>query len=212
MQHNTSSRITVAARPFITRPPFLNDSKKPGPTCRPIKGQIIKEKNTYVKKGDIIISGNIYDNEIIKNTVPAEGTIYGETWYEINVTYPFVYTETKELQNKKQVYVIKILNKNIELLNKNKFKNKKIEEKIILKNPIIPIQFVKQIQTEQEKIEQILTTDQAIKKAEEKAINQIKNTLKEDEYIINHKILNTNIKENELELKIFFSVYLFFIL
>lgn len=169
------------------------------------KGQIIKEINNYVKKGDIIISGNIYDNENIKNQVPAQGEVYGETWYEINVTYPFVYKETKELNNKKEVYAIKIFNKTIELFNKNKFKNKKIEEKELLKNNIIPISLVKQHQTETEEIEQILTTDEAIKKAEEKAISKI--NLKENEYIINHKIINTNIKENELELKIFFSVY-----
>ena len=58
-------------------------------------GQIIKEINSYVKKGDIIISGNIMDNETIKNTIPAEGIVFGETWYEISVTYPFVYQETK---------------------------------------------------------------------------------------------------------------------
>ena len=169
------------------------------------KGQIIKEINEYVKKDDVIISGNIYDNENIKDQVPAIGEVYGETWYEINVTYPFIYKETKELDNKKQVYAIKIFNKTIELFNKNKFKNKKIEEKTLLKNNIIPISLVKQNQTETEEIEQILTVDEAIKKAEEKAISKI--NLKENEYIINHKIINTNIKENELELKIFFSVY-----
>ena len=169
-------------------------------------GQIIKEINSYVKKGDIIISGNIMDNDVVKNTVPAEGIVYGETWYEINVTYPFVYQETKELNNKKNIYVIKFLNKKIELT-KNKFKTKKIKEKEIIKNNILPISIVKQNQTEVEEIEQILTVDEASKKAEEKAVNQIKNNLKEDEYIINYKILNTNVKETELELNMFFSIY-----
>jgi len=170
-------------------------------------GQIIKEINSYVKKGDIIISGNIMDNDIIKDTVPAEGEVFGETWYEINITYPFVYQETKELNNKKDVYVIKFLNKNIEIFNKNKFKTKKIEEKNILSNKMLPISFVKQKQIETLEIEQILTTDEAIKKATEKAVEQIKSNLKENEFIINYKILNTNIKESELELNIFFSIY-----
>ena len=169
-------------------------------------GQIIKEINSYVKKGDIIISGNIMDNETIKNTVPAQGTVYGETWYEITVTYPFIYQETKELNNKRTVYVIKFLNKNIELT-KNKLKNKKIKETELIKNNLLPISIVKQNQTEIEEIEQILTIDEASKKAEEKAINQIKNNLKENEYIINYKALNTNVKETELELNMFFSIY-----
>lgn len=170
-------------------------------------GQILKEINNYVKKGDTIISGNIYDNEQIKNTVPAQGTVYGEVWYEVTVAYPFAYTEEKELQNKKDVYVLKILNKNIELFNFKPYKTKKIEEKTILKNNIIPIQLVKQKQTETELIDQILTVDEASIKALEKAQNQIKSNLKEQEHIINYKILNTNIKESELELNVFFSVY-----
>ena len=169
-------------------------------------GQIIKEINSYVKKGDIVISGNILDNEIIKDTIPAEGVVFGEVWYETKVTYPFAYKETKELNNQQEIYVIKILNKEIELT-KNKYKTKKIEEKNILSNNLLPIKLVKQKQIETEEIEEILTTDEAIQKAIEKAINQMKTTLKEKEYIINYKILNTNIKESELELNIFFSIY-----
>ncbi len=170
-------------------------------------GQIQKEINSYVKKGETIISGNIYDNETIKNTVPAEGIVFGETWYETKITYPFVYQETKETNNKKEVYVIKFLNKNIELFNKNKYKTKKIQEKTLLKNNLLPIQLVKQNQTETIEIEQILTIEEAIKKAEEKALDEIKKNLKEDEYIIDYKVLNTNIKQNELELNIFFTIY-----
>lgn len=170
-------------------------------------GQIQKEINSYVKKGETIISGNIYDNETIKNTVPAEGIVFGETWYETKITYPFVYQETKETNNKKEVYVIKFLNKNIELFNKNKYKTKKIQEKTLLKNNLLPIQLVKQNQTETIEIEQILTIEEAIKKAEEKALEEIKKNLKEDEYIIDYKVLNTNIKQNELELNIFFTIY-----
>ena len=169
-------------------------------------GQIIKEINSYIKKGEIIISGNILDNEVIKDTIPAEGVVFGEVWYETKVTYPFAYKETKELNNQQEIYVIKILNKEIELT-KNKYKTKKIEEKNILSNNLLPIKLVKQKQIETEEIEEILTTDEAIQKATEKAINQMKTTLKEKEYIINYKILNTNIKESELELNIFFSIY-----
>jgi len=172
-----------------------------------INGQIVKEINNYVKKGEIIISGNIYADEVLKNTTAAEGTVFGETWYEISVTYPFAYSETKETNNKKTVYTLKLFNKNIELFNFKPYKNKKIEEKILLKNNIIPIALVKQNQIEQEVIDQILTTDEALNKALEKAYEKINNNLKEREYIINYKILNTNIKESELELNIFFSVY-----
>lgn len=170
------------------------------------QGQIIKEINNYVKKGDIIISGNIYVDDTIKNTVPAQGKVYGETWYEINISYPFIYNEIKQTNNKKKIIALKLLNKTIELT-KNKYKNKKIEEKTIIKNNIIPISIVIQNQTEQDVIEQILTKEEALEKAQQLGIEKIKSNLKENEYIIDHKILNTKIKENELELNMFFSVY-----
>lgn len=170
-------------------------------------GQIIKEINNYVEKGDTVIDGNIYLNETLKKTVPAEGIVYGEVWYEVTVAYPYTYHETKETNNKKTVLTIKLFNKNIEIFNLKPYKTKKIEEEIIIKNNILPISLVKQKQTETKVIEDILTEEQTIEKAIEKGINQIKNNLKEEEYIMNYKILNTNIKENEIELKIFFSVY-----
>ena len=168
-------------------------------------GQITKEINNYVKKGDIIISGNIYVEETLKNTVQAEGKVFGEVWYETKITYPFVYNETRLTNEKKTIYAIKILNKIYEI--RKKFTNKEIEETTIIKNNIIPISLVKQKQTKKEVIEQILTTDEAIEKATKKSLEQMNKNLKEGEYIINYKILNTNIKENELELNIFFSIY-----
>lgn len=171
------------------------------------KGQIVKEVNNYVKKGDIIISGSIYKDEELKTQVSAQGQVYGETWYEINVTYPYVYNEVKLTNNKKTVYTLKILNKNIELFNFKPFKNKQINEKVIIKNNLIPLLLTKQIQQEQEYIEEILTEEEAITKALEKGKNTLQQQLKEDEYIINYKILNTKIRENELELNIFYSVY-----
>lgn len=169
-------------------------------------GQIIKAINNYVKKGDIIISGNIYVGEEIKNTIPAQGKIFGEVWYETNITYPFAYNEIKLTGNNRKIYAIKIFNKTIELSFKH-FEDKQIEEKEIIKNNILPISIVKQNQKEQIVIEQIFTTDEALEKAIEKSVEQMKNNLKEEEYIIDYKILNTNIKENELELNIFFSIY-----
>lgn len=171
-----------------------------------IQGQPMKEINNYVKKGDIIISGNIYAEQVIKNTITAEGKVFGEVWYETSVTYPFVYNETKLTNETKNIIVLKLLNKTIELTTRP-FKDKKIEETTIIKNNILPISIAKQEQTKQEVIEQILTTDEALTKAIEKAIEQMENNLKEDEYIINYKILNSNIKENELELNIFFAIY-----
>ncbi|MBE6149401.1 MAG: hypothetical protein E7170_01595 [Firmicutes bacterium] len=169
------------------------------------EGSVIKDINTYVNKGDVVISGNIYLNDLLKDTKSAKGIIYGEVWYKVLVEYPFIYKETKETGNYKDVYVLKILNKNIELT-KNPFNEKKYEEKVILKNNYIPISFAKQKQKEIINIEEFLNEEQAIEKAILVSKEKLNDTLSSDEYIIDYKVLNKNVLEDKIELEIFFSV------
>lgn len=56
-------------------------------------------------------------------------------------------------------------------------------------------------------VDQILTEEQAINKAIEKGIEQINMELEADEHIIKNKVLKVDIKENEVSVDIFFSIY-----
>ena len=122
----------------------------------------------------------------------------------MRVEYPFHYREIKETGKIKDIFVLKFLNKNIEI-SLNKFKNKKIEEKNIIKS--YPFSLVKQKQKEVVLIDEVYTIDEVINKALDKAVDKIKSKLKKDEYIINQKILLINTKNSKIELDIFFSVY-----
>lgn len=170
------------------------------------KGNIEVETNAYVKKGDTIINGSIMLNEKEMGKVKAEGKAYGEVWYVIKTEYPFIYTEEKETGKRKRIYAIKILNKIIELT-KNKYKTKKIEETPIIQNNILPIKLVKQNQRETKIKSQILTFDEALIKAKQHSIKKMTQKLKEDEYIIRSKYLKSKIKENVIEIEMFFSIY-----
>ena len=169
------------------------------------KGEVVKEINTYVNQGDIIISGNIHLNENIMQTVPAQGVIYGEVWYNVSVEYPYIYSEIKETGISKDVYVLKILSKNIEFT-LNKFKDKKINEETILFNTFLPISLVKQKQKELNTISLVLTTEEATILALIKAKEKMSDTLDENEYIINEQVLKLDIKEDKIVLNVFFSV------
>ena len=136
INNNTPLRHIVAKKDSIIRD--MNISS----------GQIIKEIDSYVKKGDVIVSGYINLNGNIKDTVSSNGKVYGETWYKVTINYPYKYKEIKETGSIKEIFVIKFLNKNIELFNFNKYKTKKINNKTILKNSLLPIKFVKQKQSE----------------------------------------------------------------
>lgn len=169
-------------------------------------GEVVKELNTYVNKGDIIISGNIYLNEEVKDTVKADGIVYGEVWYNVKVEYPYIYSEIKEKNNYQDVYVLKIFDKEFEFTF-NKFKDKKTEENIILQNNILPIYLVKQRQQELETISLLLTSEEAKDKAIEEAIKKMNEKLDGDEKIIDYKVLNFNVEEDKVILDVFFTVY-----
>ena len=169
-------------------------------------GEVVKELNTYVNKGDIIISGYIYLNEEVKDTVKADGIVYGEVWYNVKVEYPYIYSEIKEKNNYQNVYVLKIFDKEFEFTF-NKFKDKKIEENIILQNNILPIYLVKQRQQELETISLLLTSEEAKDKAIEEAIKKMNEKLDGDEKIIDYKVLNFNVEEDKVILDVFFTVY-----
>ncbi len=169
-------------------------------------GQIVKNINSYVKKGDIIVSGYVDLNGNIKDTVSANGTILGETWYKVTITYPYKYYESYETGNKKEIYAINLLNKSIELFNLKKYKTKNIEEKIILKNNLLPIKLVKQIQKETKVINQELNEDELIEKEVELSKEKIESKLKAGEYISDYKILNKIKNDDSITLNIFFSV------
>ena len=56
-------------------------------------GVVMVKPNTYVRAGDVLISGEIKYNEEIKNTVCAKGIVYGEVWYDVKMSLPKTYQE-----------------------------------------------------------------------------------------------------------------------
>ena len=170
------------------------------------KGSIVRNYDDYVKKGEVIVSGEVTLNEKVKGKVKAEGKVYGEVWYVITTEYPFAYFEKKETGMKKNIYTIKFLSNDIELTF-NKFRHKKVDENLIFKSNIIPIKFVKQRQKEVIIKNEILTFDQALIKAKELSIKKVKDNLNENEYIIRSKYLKSRINKSTIEVDMFFAIY-----
>lgn len=181
-----------------TEPPYCNVIANKDAIINTItvyQGISLIEKNQSVKKGDIIISGDLILNEEIKSQVCADGIIIGNTWYKINITYPKSITEVKETGKKK--YNLSINNR---LLLKNKYKNYKIKTKFKLFN----IKFIEIIETKEETINY---DDETVRKL---AINKAKDELikKKDGKIkiIEEKVLKDNDFNSKIELELFISV------
>lgn len=169
-------------------------------------GVIVKEVNDYVVKGDIIVSGDIIKDETIKAQVPAEGLVYAETWYKVNVTYPLDYEEIIYLSKVKNNLLINFFDKQL-LLGLDSKEALTIRKNKLIFDNIIPfdISLVKQRKVKRKV--QKLTEEEAIKKAELIAEKKISVKLDSDEYIISKKTLNYETKKSKIIIEIFFKVY-----
>lgn len=169
-------------------------------------GEIVRNKGDYVHEGDVVITGNIKLYDETKDIVSARGKIYGEVWYNVTVEYPLEYKEETLTNNKKNVFAIKIFNKTIELFNFDKYKDKKIEEEVILKHNLLPFKLVKQKQSELNVINETYTKEEAIEKAILAAKEKIESKLNDNEYIISTKQLHVEQNNSKIIVELFFTV------
>ncbi len=170
------------------------------------KGEIIRSTNDYVSTGDIIISGSLKLNEEQKETVPAEGKVYGEVWYKVTVSYPFAYQEIRKTGKKQTAYTFQFLNQNFQLFPFHYYKTKKVEKTVLLKHSFLPIVLAKEKQFETTEIDELNTEDEAILKAEALARNKMESQLSDKEEIISQKNLKVEVKDSRIVLEIFFTV------
>lgn len=170
------------------------------------KGEIIRDMDDFVQKGELIISGDLIFNNEVKGKVRAEGKVYAEIWYLTKVSYPFVIDKKEFTGREKEVLTVKFLNRKFEF-SFDKFKQKKIKEKEIFSHRFLPIKLVLEKQKEKRIVNQILTYDEALECAKKASERKIKNKLKKDEYIIKSTYLKSSVNNSTIEVEMFFSVY-----
>ena len=168
-------------------------------------GDIVKKVGDYVKKGDVIISGNINLNEETKAKTSAKGTVYGETWYQVKVEVPIHYYEETKTGKKQNWYYLKIGNKKINIFHKS-YKQSKNKQQVLLKNNIIPIELIKEHQQEIKINEKIYLEEEIEEVALKKAKEEIEKKLQEKEKIITIKKLNQLKKDSTIIVEFFISV------
>ncbi|MDD2469555.1 MAG: sporulation protein YqfD, partial [Bacilli bacterium] len=172
-----------------------------------IEGEIVKRKNDYVKKGDIIISGRIMKGQEVSKIVKANGKIYGEVWYNIKVEHPLIYQSKVQTGKKKDVYKVVFLNRVFALFNTRPFASKISKYYDVVANPLVPFSIIKDKQREVVIVDEIYTDGEALIMAEAQAIKKMEEYLDEDEYVISQRKLKYHIADQKLYLEMFFKVY-----
>ena len=168
------------------------------------KGEVLKNIDDYVKKGDIIISGNIFRNDKVVDRVKANGKVYAEVWYIVKLNDKLIHQEITPKAVGKQKLILKVNKKEIAFLTIPK---KVITEnkKNFFKNDIFSL-YLKQeknYQKETTKYKENDLTDILNKRAK----NAINKNLKRDEYIIKQKTLKKYIKNGKMYIEVFFKTY-----
>ena len=169
------------------------------------RGSIVKRLNDYVKKGEVIVSGNIIHKEEIVDKVKADAIIYGETWYNVHVSYPVFYYEKTYTNNNNKRLNINFLNKNIYL--GKKYKDEEINNIKLFNNKFIPISINYQDVKEVVITDDIYTIEDGYLKALELAKEELLKHLDKDSKILDQKKLKLIVNNSTIDIDIFFKVY-----
>lgn len=166
-------------------------------------GEKVRSINTYVKKGDIIISSDITLPNNEKKPKTASGKVQGEVWYNINIEYPYQYHEIKYTGNKKKVLVLNLLNKRISFFDFHKYKTFNRNIKYIFNNNITPISLIYEDEYETNIINEVYDYNTAREKAITKAKDKMLEKYPNIKDITNIKIIKEEDKKNKISLNLF---------
>lgn len=169
-------------------------------------GEIKVSKNDYVKKGDILISGFITKDEEIKKKVKAVGTVYGEVWYQAEITLPKVYKEIKYTKNSKKRFQVKFLSHDFLLFDFKPYKTYESSNITLLENRLLPMSFNYSKVSETKKITKRYTGTKGEKEALKLAEKNLKKKLSVNDSIISKKVLKKTEKDSKIIVDIFFKV------
>lgn len=168
------------------------------------QGQVLKNIDDYVKKGEVIISGNIFRNDKPVAKVKASGKVYAEVWYIVKINKSLNYNKIKEEGKGYLKLTLNVNNHEITFL--------KIPKKVIVEDKNILFdnnQF--KIYSKKEKtykIEKSKYTEREITKIlETRAKNEIIKGLEKDEYIILQKTLKKYNNNGKMYIEVFFKTY-----
>ena len=168
-------------------------------------GFIVKKLNDYVKKGEVIVSGNIYHKDDIVDKVRADAIVFGETWYNVHVSYPFSYYEKIYTGNISKRLNFSFFKKNI-IIGK-KYKKEDIDEYKIIYNKFLPVKFSFEKVFEYVLIDDIYTIDEAYEESLKVAKSKLLKVLPKDSKILNQKKLKIIVNNSTIDVDIFFKVY-----
>lgn len=164
-------------------------------------GEVVKKKFDYVKKGDILISGFIYNKDKIMAKRCSIGKVLGEVWYKVNLEVPKEYVEEKFTGNKSSRLEFIFLNSKF-----NKYNNYKVKRIGLFNSKLfdIGVFFSTYLETSIiHKTYSVLSSDDEYFSI---AISRLKNRLGDDIRVISKNVLKKEEKKGKIIVEVFIKV------
>lgn len=170
-------------------------------------GSSVKEVNDVVKKGEVIISGDVVKFDKVVGTTRSKGEVFGEVWYTVNISIPFkhvIYEKTGETIN--HIY-LDIFGHKFTLVGHYITNNSINEVSVLVDKPYLFFKLMKESKELYNYKEVNLNSESAFKEALERADKSISNKLDTNEYIIERKVLKKDVFSSKIDIELFYRVY-----
>ncbi len=172
------------------------------------KGQKLKDINDYVKKGEVIITGNIIKGEDkIVDQIEAKGEVYAEVWYTVKVTIPYEYIEYVDTGKVINHYYIELFGKKMTIIGKFDSNKTMNEKELILDKPYLLFKLYKERKTVYEYKTFNIDEKEAYNEAIKRSVSIIEKKLDDKEYIISKNVLKKEAFSSKINVEVFFKVY-----
>lgn len=167
------------------------------------KGVAEVRLNDFVKKDDILISGEIKLNEEVKNNVCAKGEVMAEVWYNVGVSLPLDYIEEEFTGKMRFNFMVKNGIDEYVILKSRVSKSK---SKNILLFKLFGFEFYIQKEYEIKEIVKTYSEEEALNKAKELIYEKLLVKGSDTNNIINEKYLKKNVNNGNLDIDMFIAI------
>lgn len=168
-----------------------------------VRGEILKEEGIYVKKGDVVISGYINHPDNSRGIVMAEGDVYGEVWYSVDINYPFVYQESNLTGRSNKGIMIKFFDNEFNLFNRGDYRSFSRKNKILFKDNLLDMEVVLEKRYEVDIKDEVYTEELV----ESRAISYVKDKMMSDnsniKEVVKIEVLSSRVDFDGIEFKFF---------
>lgn len=174
------------------------------------RGKAMVQPDDYVKKGDVLISGVIGDEDRQK-VVPAKGKVTGETWYESRVSVPLetgLKTYTGKNYKKHAIYLfglrIPVWGFSGPDFNQYDIKTKKTPLKFL--GWTLPVTYEKKTYLQTDQVKRTYSEKKAFREAKTLAKKDLLKKLDGNDKIISEKVLRESVENGKVKILMYYTV------